>query len=344
MDLSVVLPIHDERENIRPLLDELVEVLEATGKSFEVIAVDDGSRDGSGALLRSLVAERPYLRLITFRRNNGQAAAFDAGFRHAAGDVVVTMDADLQNDPHDIPAMLAKLEDGFDVITGWRKKRMDGLVLRRVPSAIANRLIRGATGTEVHDLGCSLKVYRSDVTRELRLYGEMHRFISVLADHLGARVGEVVVNHRPRRAGKSKYGLARAVKVMLDLATILFLRRFLTKPIYLFGGLGSLMGIAGAFISVYVLWEKYDQGVWVHRNPLFLIAIVLFLMGVQFIGSGILAEILVRTYFESQDKTSYSIAAVTGFPPAEKPTQSLRPGADHAAAELPASRRVAASK
>jgi len=315
MDISVVLPIYNERENLVPLLDEIEEALDPTGRSYEIIAVDDGSLDGSTALLKKLAGERKTLRAIFFRKNSGQAAAFDAGFRNASGAIVVTMDADLQNDPKDIPLLVAKLEsaDGFDVVTGWRKKRRDGAIFRRIPSLIANWIIRRLTGTKVHDLGCSLKVYRKHVTDEMKLYGEMHRFISVLAESQGAKIGEEVVNHRPRRAGVSKYGLRRSIKVLLDLMTVSFLRGYQTKPIYVFGTLGLLMFIAGSLLSVFVLWEKYDQGAWVHRNPLFMIAIMLFLMAFQFVGTGILAEVIVRTYFESQDKTAYTIASRSGF-------------------------------
>ena len=319
MDISVVLPIYNEKENILPLLDELEDVLRGLHKSYEIIAVDDGSRDGSGAVLREETARRPALRVILFRGNAGQTAAFDAGFRAASGNVVVTMDADLQNDPHDIPALLAKLDEGYDFVTGWRKHRQDGVLLRKIPSRIANWLIRTITGSSIHDLGCSLKVYRRHLTDEMRLYGEMHRFISVIADSMGARVGEVAVNHRARRAGKSKYGLKRTVKVLLDLITVWFMRRYLTKPIYLFGGLGAAMLAAGTVVAAYVLWEKLDQGVWVHRNPLFLIGITCFLMGFQFLATGIVAEMITRTYFESAHKTAYAIAARIGFPSEKAP-------------------------
>ncbi|HMJ56156.1 MAG TPA: glycosyltransferase family 2 protein [Polyangiaceae bacterium] len=313
MDISVVLPIYNEKENLVPLLDELEGVLAGMGKEYEVIAVDDGSNDGSVEVLRLAASERKRIKALFFRRNCGQAAAFDAGFRAATGDVVVTMDADRQNDPADIPAMLAKLDDGFDLVTGWRKDRKDGFATRKLPSRIANFIIRRLTGTRIHDLGCSLKVYRKQVTNEMRLYGEMHRFISVLAEGIGARVGEVVVNHRPRVAGHTKYGLARTVKVLLDLTTVWFMRRYQTKPIYVFGGLGVIMVFAAVTISGVVLYEKLADGTWVHRNPLFLIAITCFLMGMQSIGTGILAELLVRTYFESQSKTPYSIASRAGF-------------------------------
>jgi glycosyltransferase involved in cell wall biosynthesis len=288
-------------------------VMSQGGKTYEIIGVDDGSSDGSAGVLRKAAAERPYVKAIFFRRNSGQAAAFDAGFRAASGDVVITMDADLQNDPADIPLILAKLDEGFDMVTGWRKNRKDGLVFRKVPSRVANYAIRKLTGTPIHDLGCSLKAYRRHVTDEMRLYGEMHRFISVLAEGLGARVGEVVVNHRPRVAGKSKYGLTRTVKVLLDLTTVWFMRRYQTKPIYVFGGLGAIMLFFGFSISAVVLYEKLADGTWVHRNPLFLVAITCFLMGMQSVGIGILAELIVRTYFESQGKTAYSIASRSGF-------------------------------
>ncbi len=315
MDISVVLPIYNESENLLPLFDEIAAALAPTGKQFEIIAVDDGSRDGSQEIIRKAAAERPYLKAIFFRRNTGQSAAFDAGFQAASGTLVVTMDADRQNDPRDIPRLIAKLDEGYDLVTGWRKDRKDGFVFRRFPSLIANYLIRRVTGTETHDLGCSLKVYRKDLTDELRLYGEMHRFISVLADGMGARIGEEVVNHRPRVAGRSKYGLLRTFKVMLDTTTVWFMRRYQMKPIYVFGGLGALMMAAAAVISAFVLYEKIVDGIWVHRNPLFLIAVTSALMGMQSIGTGILAELIVRTNFESQRKTSYAIAARVGFPP-----------------------------
>jgi glycosyltransferase involved in cell wall biosynthesis len=313
MDISVVLPIYNEVENIAPLLDEIRDALDPLGKSYEIVAVDDGSRDGSSQVLRKLAAHNAHLRVVFFRRNCGQSAAFDAGFREAKGEVVVTMDADRQNDPRDAATLIAKLDEGYDVVTGWRKHRNDKLLLRKFPSRVANWLIRCATRTEVHDLGCSLKVYRRHVTDEMRLYGEMHRFISVIAESQGAHVGEVVVSHRPRVAGKSKYGLRRSVKVLLDLATVVFMRHYQTKPIYVFGGLGILSFLFGMLLCAVVLWEKLAQGVWVHRNPLFLIAVVCFLMALQFLGNGIVAEMIMRTYFESQNKTAYSVASRVGF-------------------------------
>ena len=317
LDVSVVLPIFEEKDNLRPLLEEIEAALGEAKLRFEVIAVDDGSRDGSRELLETLTREKPYLRVVVFRRNSGQAAAFDAGFRHATGRRVVTMDADRQNDPKDIPRLLAKLDEGFDVVTGWRRDRKDGMFLRKVPSRIANAFIRFVTGTRIHDLGCSLKVYEREITDEIRLYGEMHRFLVPLAESQGARVAELEVNHRARVAGVSKYGISRTVKVLLDLLTVWFLRRFATKPIYVFGGAGfAMLGISAVTMAV-VVYEKLtlvDDG-WVHRNPLFNIALISGLLGVQSVGLGLLAELVVRTYFESQGRTSYPIAKRIGFPP-----------------------------
>lgn len=316
-DISIVFPVYNERENLRPLLEQISTSMKNAGYSFEMIAVDDGSTDGSTSLLKKeLSQEFPQLKAIFFKRNAGQTAAFDAGFRHVSGKYVVTMDADLQNDPADIPAMIKKMEDeNFDLISGWRKNRKDGFVLRKIPSWLANRLIRNVTGTQIHDLGCSLKVYRREITDNLRLYGEMHRFISPLAEAVGARIGEYVVNHRSRHAGESKYGLGRTVKVLLDLVTVWFMKSYQSKPIYIFGGAGIGMIGLGFFISLFVLYEKIG-GVWVHKNPLFLIAITLFLMGFQFLGLGLLSEMLARTYFESQDKKAYVISEKLGFPEA----------------------------
>lgn len=314
MDLSVILPIYNEVENIEPLLAEIEEALIPSGKSFEVIAVDDASNDGSRELLKKIQPYKSYLKVILFRRNAGQASAFDAGFRAASGKVVVTMDADRQNDPKDILPMVAKLDEGFDFVSGWRKKRKDGLWLRKVPSRIANYIIRKVTGTRLHDMGCSLKVYRKEISDEMRLYGEMHRFIAVLAQNLGARCGEHVVNHRPRVAGQSKYGLARTVKVVLDLFTVWFMRSYQTKPIYIFGGMGMTVLAASAALAAFVLYEKFMLGVWVHKNPLFLLSIMLGVMAGQCLGLGILAEMMIRTYFESERvKQPYQIGTTFGF-------------------------------
>ena len=314
MDVSIILPAHNERENLEPLLVELQQSLDATGRSYEIIAIDDGSIDGTGDLLKDLAARTPELKVLRFRQNYGQSAAFDAGFRHAAGRIVATMDADGQNDPADLPRMIELIDrDGYDFVIGYREHRQDGLLLRRIPSRVANFIIRRVTGTRVGDLGCSLKVYRREITDQLRLYGEMHRFIAVLVESLGARTVEVPVHHRPRTAGRSKYGLARSFKVLLDLVTVWFMRGYQTKPIYVFGGTGMLLGVFGLLLSVLVLYQKFVHGVWVHRNPLFTVAMIFSVMAVQFLALGILAEIMVRTYFESQHKTSYLIGSRVGF-------------------------------
>ena len=318
-EISVVLPIYNEVENIEPLLDEIAEVMTKWGKEYEVVAVDDASRDGTQQLLRKLAADRPYLKCVFFRRNSGQAAAFDAGLRSVSSPIVVTMDADMQNDPRDIPAMVKKLDEGFDLVSGWRKNRKDGVVLRKIPSRIANWMIRRVTGTPIRDLGCSLKVYRREITDELRLYGEMHRFIAVLADGAGARIGEMEVNHRARHAGVSKYGIARTFKVLLDLLTVWFMRTFQTKPIYVFGGSGAMMLLVGFALAAFVLWEKLARGEYVHRNPLFMIVILLMLAGMQLLSVGLLAEIIIRVYFEARKKEAYIVAARIGFT-TEKPS------------------------
>jgi glycosyltransferase involved in cell wall biosynthesis len=312
-DLSIVIPVYNEVDNLVPVIDELVDVLSGQTRCFEIVVVDDGSVDGTAELLRRLTTERAYLRAIFFRRNFGQTAAFDAGFRSAAGEVVITIDGDLQNDPRDLPAMIAKLDEGYDVVTGWRSHRKDAFFLRKVPSRVANWLIRTATGSRIHDLGCSLRVYRRAITEELRLYGEMHRFISILAENVGARVAEVEVNHRARKAGVSKYGLRRSVKVTLDLMTVLFLRRYQGKPIYVLGGLGLGLMVLSAAIAGVVLWEKMHDGVWVHRNPLFIVAAMAALVGVQLLATGLVAELIIRTNVESQGKGSYSVASRAGF-------------------------------
>ena len=312
-DLSVVLPIFNEVENLKPLLKEVEEALEPTKLTYEVVAVDDGSTDGTRALLEELAAIKPYLKVVLFRRNFGQTAAFDAGFRHATGRLVATMDADLQNDPKDIPRMLAMLDEGNDVVVGWRRKRKDGMFLRKIPSRIANWLIRKVTGSKVHDLGCSLRVYRKEVTDQMNLYGEMHRFISVLAEGVGARVAEMEVNHRARLAGSSKYGLMRTVKVVLDLLTVWFMHGYQTKPIYVFGGVGLAMLASGGGLATWSLYDKFVRGVWVHNNPLFTLSVMFTLMGMQFVATGIIAELLIRTYFEAGTKRSWHVARTVGF-------------------------------
>ena len=309
--ISILLPVYNEEESIASVIDEI----RATelGASFEIIAVDDGSNDGTVAELERLAATDPTLKVVLFRANRGQTAAFDAGFREARGEIIVTMDSDGQNDPADIPKMVAMLEEGYDCVAGWRKDRQDGFLLRTFPSRIANGIIRGVTRTKVHDLGCSLRVYRAAIAKELRLYGEMHRFIAVLCEDIGAKVGECVVNHRPRSAGVSKYNLDRTVKVILDLLTVWFMTRFRTKPIYIFGGGGLSLILMSWLVSAYVLFQKFfgpalwGEEFWVHKNPLFIIAVVLFLTGIILVSMGLLAEILIRVYYEIQGLRPYSV-------------------------------------
>lgn len=314
MNVSILLPIYNEKENIPALLAE-IEAIGPQLRSFEVVAVDDGSTDGTRDVLVEMARQKPFLRVLLFRANRGQTAAFDAGFAHASGEIIVTMDADRQNDPADIPGMVNLIRnDTYDFVTGWRKNRKDGFVLRKFPSRIANWIIRKVTKTKVHDLGCSLKVYRASIAKELRLYGEMHRFIAVLCENLGARVGEVEVHHRPRVAGVSKYNLTRTIKVVLDLLTIWFMKGFHTKPIYIFGGIGVALLASSFGISGFVLYQKFFQETWVHRNPLFIISVFFGLVGFMFLGMGLLAELLIRVHFESQGLRPYSVAQKLGFP------------------------------
>lgn len=307
IDVSVVIPVYDEVDNLPLLHERLASVLDGLGRRCEVIYVDDGSTDGSDQALWKICASDPRVRVIQFRRNFGQTAAFEAGFDHARGDVVVTMDADLQNDPADIPRLLEKLEEGYDIVSGWRIKRQDAFITRRIPSIVANRLISQFTGIRLHDYGCSLKAYRREVVKNIRLYGEMHRFIPALASWMGVRVAELPVNHAPRQFGRSKYGLWRMIKVFLDLITVKFLLDFATRPIQVFGLIGMLCFGAGSLISGYLAFIRivYDQPL--ADRPLLLLGILLIVLGVQLITMGLLGELMVRTYHESQRKPTYAI-------------------------------------
>ncbi|MEJ2701744.1 MAG: glycosyltransferase family 2 protein [Sedimentisphaerales bacterium] len=316
--ISVVVPVFDEQDNLRPLYEQITQTLDA-GHSYEILFVDDGSRDDSFAVLAELQKADPKVRVIRFRRNFGQTAALSAGFEHARGQIIVALDADLQNDPADIPGMVARLDDGFDVVSGWRKKRHDG-VTRRLPSRMANGLISRMTGVKLHDYGCTLKAYRKEALAETKLYGEMHRFIPALASWNGAKVTEMVVNHRPRTAGVAKYGLARTWKVMLDLITVSFLGSFSTKPIYVFGGLGLASAVAATIVGAVVLYQKFARNFPMNRNPLLILTAVLMIATIQFILMGLLAELLVRTYHESQNRPTYVIKE-TLETPAEKEDQ-----------------------
>jgi glycosyltransferase involved in cell wall biosynthesis len=312
LDLSVVIPVYNEADNLEALHAEITQALTRLGRSYEVVYIDDGSTDGSFAVLSVLQRRDPHVVAVRFPRNYGQTAALAAGFDHASGEVLVAMDADGQNDPTDIPALLAKLDEGFDVVAGWRLPRQDPFLSRRVPSVIANGIIGLITGVRLHDYGCTLKVMRHDVVRGLRLYGEMHRFIPALADDLGARIAEVQVHHRPRRAGVSKYGLSRTIRVLLDLITVKFLSSYSTRPIQVFGGIGLACGLVGLVITGILGFERLFFGVPLAQRPLVWLGILLTLMGLQFITMGLLGELLVRTYHESQNKPVYRVAEVRG--------------------------------
>jgi glycosyltransferase involved in cell wall biosynthesis len=313
-ELSVVIPVRNESPNIKPLYDELTETLVRFGRSYELVIVDDGSTDGTFEALAAVQARDPRVRVIRFRRNFGQTAAFAAGFAHARGTLVVTSDGDLQNDPRDIPAMVALIESGHDIVCGWRKDRKDALVTRRLPSVLANKLISWATGVSLHDYGCSLKVFRAEVVKPLRLYGEMHRFLPAMASQLGVSIAEVAVNHRARRAGTSKYGLSRTIRVLLDLATVKFLLSYSTRPLQIFGLLGLVAGGLGALISGYLAYIRLFMHQGIADRPLLLLGVMLVFIGVQLVTFGLLAEVMARTYYESQNKPIYVIREVRESP------------------------------
>jgi len=305
--ISVIIPVCNERDNLEPLLARLSHTLDSIGGNYEIVFVDDGSTDGSGAYLQARAQENPRIKLIEFRRNFGQTAAMAAGFDFAQGQIIIALDADLQNDPADIPSILMKLDEGFDVVSCWRRDRKDPWLDRKLPSQLANMLISHISGVRLHDYGCTLKGYRREVLQHVRLYGEMHRFIPIYASWAGARVTEIPVRHHPRLRGKSKYGLSRSFKVILDLITLKLLGSYSTKPMYFFGGAGLLSCAGGLFFACWTLVEKYVNQTKAHNNPFLLLAVFLFILGVQFILMGLVAELLIRTYFESQGKTPYII-------------------------------------
>lgn len=309
--LSVVIPVYNEEESLQGLYDALQEGLRATSQPWEVLLIDDGSRDGSFRVLKELHERDRRFRVIRFRRNFGQSAAMAAGFDHARGDVVVTMDADLQNDPRDIPMLLATMEAGnYDVVSGWRVKRQDTFLSRRLPSIIANRLISRMTGVSLHDYGCSLKAYRSEVTRNVRLYGELHRFVPALASWMGVSVKEVPVQHHARRHGKSKYNLSRVSRVVLDLLTVSFLLNYAVRPMQIFGLMGLIVGGGGFALAAYLAALKFFWGASLSQRPLLWLAVLCIIVGVQFISMGLLGEIMTRTYYEAQHKPTYAVREI----------------------------------
>ncbi len=311
MKLSIVVPVYNEEKNLPELFEQIVAAMQPLKMDWDVTFVDDGSRDASVEVIRNLHAQAPEkVRIVVFRRNYGQTAAISAGIDESDGDVVILMDADLQNDPADIPLLLEELDKGFDVVSGWRKDRQDNQLTRNLPSHLANKLISSSTGVHLHDYGCTLKAYRRDILEAINLYGEMHRFIPVYAKEAGGKISEVVVRHHPRKHGKANYGLERTIKVVLDLFTVQFLMKFSQKPIYLFGGVGlGLMGISFA-IFLFLAIRRIVAAVSVLGSPWFQISVMMFILGFLAVLLGLIAELVMRTYYESQDKKTYSIREV----------------------------------
>lgn len=306
--ISLIAPIYNEAPNIERFFDEVIPVLEKTDPGFEIIAVDDGSTDGSYELLAAVHEKDPRVKVIRFRANFGQTAAFAAGFDKARGEIIITIDADLQNDPADIPAMVKTLEEnGYDIVAGWRHHRKDKFFSRRLPSMIANKIISMTTKVHLHDYGCSLKVFHKDVIKNVRLYGEMHRFIPAIASWMGVKVAEMKVNHRPRVAGKSKYGIGRTIRVVLDLVTVKFLLSYSTRPIQIFGLIGLASGMIGFLMALWLTFQKFFFEVPLSNRPALLLAVLLIFIGVQFVSMGLLGELQARTYHESQNKPIYVI-------------------------------------
>jgi glycosyltransferase involved in cell wall biosynthesis len=318
IELSVVIPIRNEAASLVELHREFAETLNAFGRAYEILIVDDGSTDESFEILKRLQASDPRLRVIRFRRNYGQTAAFAAGFAYARGRLIVTSDGDLQNDPHDIPAMVTQLEGGFDIVCGWRKDRKDAFVSRRLPSTLANALISMVTGVHLHDYGCSLKIFRAEIVKDMKLYGEMHRFLPAIASEQTSSIGEMVVNHRARKYGQSKYGIGRTVRVVLDLLTVKFLLSYSTRPLQIFGLIGIAMGLTGALISGGLAVQRLREVASLDQHmPLLLLGILLIFTGFQLVTLGLLAELQVRTYHESQNKSIYVIREILQNTPAE---------------------------
>lgn len=311
MNLSLVIPVYNEELNLEPLFSAICEAMKAVGKSWEVIFIDDGSTDGSLEILRKLANSEPeHVRVIVFRRNFGQTAAISAGLDYSQGDIMVLLDADLQNDPADITLLLEKLDEGYDVVSGWRKTRRDNALTRTLPSVVANALISWVTGVHLHDYGCTLKAYRRGALEGFRLYGEMHRFIPVFAHSVGAKIAEIPVHHHPRVHGRAKYGLDRTMKVVLDLITAKFLLNYSHKPMRLFGGTGMGLIFGGSALLLYLFVRRSVSSVSVLGSPLFQLAIMLLILGFQSILMGLMAELLARTYHESQKKLTYTVREV----------------------------------
>ncbi len=315
-NLSLIVPVYNEEKNIPLLVDAIQKALDPLLYTWEVVFVDDGSEDSSLQVLTQLAEEAPdHLRVVSFRRNFGQTAAIAAGLDYARGEIIVLLDADMQNDPADIPMLLEKLDEGYDLVSGWRRRRQDAYLTRILPSNLANMLISRVTGVPLHDYGCTLKAYRREVLEGFRLYGEMHRFIPVFANSVGAKITEVQVNHHPRKFGKSKVGLERTVKVILDLFTVKFLVSYSSKPIYLFGGAGLALIFGSGAMLLYLFVRRMLSQISVLGSPLFQVSVMLLIMGFQSVLMGLIAELLVRTYYESQRKPTYRIRKIINIPP-----------------------------
>lgn len=322
--LSVIVLVYNEVDSVEPLHRELLGVLESLGRTFEILYIDDGSRDGSSDRLGNIAVRDSRVRVVSFRRNFGQTAAVQAGIDHSRGDVLIFLDGDMQNDPHDIPHLLAKIDEGYDVVSGWRRDRRDD-VTRVIPSKVANWIIARVTGVPLSDFGCTLKAYRREVIRDVKLYGEMHRFIPVYASMVGARITEIPVHHRPRTYGRSKYSLTRTSRVMLDLITVKLLGGYSTKPMYFFGFAAfGLWATALLFTAIVALQKLLPPHVFVHQNPLLLLAILFVIVGVQFILMGLLAELSIRTYHESQSKPTYVVREIIERVPATNGRPAVR--------------------
>ena len=312
MDLSVVIPLLNEEENIEALHGELHSTLHVLDLEYEIVFVDDGSTDRSFALLKAIREKDPHVVVVRFRRNFGQTAGMTAGFDYARGDVIVTLDADLQNDPRDIPRLLEKMTDGFDLVSGWRYDRKDKYWSRRFPSMIANKIISSITNVKLHDYGCTLKAFKKEVTKNIKLYGEMHRFIPAIASGMGVAIAEIKVNHRERKFGTSKYGISRTLRVILDLITVKFLLSYATRPIQIFGFLGIASGGIGFLLALFMTIQRQFMGMPISNRPMLLLAVLLLFMGLQFITMGLLGEIMARIYHESQDKPIYVVRETLG--------------------------------
>lgn len=311
--ISVVIPVYNEEANVADLCAALREALGKLGRPWEVVLINDGSNDATAERLDAETARDARFTAVHLRRNFGQTAAMAAGFDHARGEVLVAMDADLQNDPSDIPRLLALIDEGYDVVSGWRRHRQDKWLTRVLPSQMANWLISRTTGVYLHDYGCSLKAYRREILTDVRLYGEMHRFLPALCQWAGARIAEVEVEHHPRRHGKSKYGLSRILRVLLDLTTVKFLMSYSTMPIRVFGPAGIASFLVGLVLAGYLSWEKLARGASIANRPALMLAVLLMILGVQFVSMGLLGELVARTYYESQGKRVYAVRRVSGW-------------------------------